>query len=367
VREVVNILSKVLVTQFYRANAAFFLLIGTLAFGFMSKIEHEALAMFFVASPILMLAPIMIWGVYLLKVIRFNSGVVLLQENNFLREFRLLPLFIQYLSSFFATLSQLSPAIAYCIFLVIISIKTGIYSSGALAVFSLLCLSILGSVFLVRMLNNADPEKKTHALKRFIDLRFTRPLTQIYCEWVFRREPFMIMGTKIFTGLLIFAGTQLYHSESYDYRLIAMIIALTSCANLMIVYTIHNFENLHFKSLRNLPFKTLKRLLAPVLTFIILSIPENTVLIRYFPQNLSVISIPGIISFGISIQFLLYAALYKNGLTENFTRTMFILLMTLLILILFKIPLVIFIVINVILGSYLYTIHYYRYEPVTPD
>jgi hypothetical protein len=361
--EAINILIKVLAKKFYQQNAAFFLLIGTLAFGFMSKREHEALATFFVSMPALLLIPFSIWVLYLFKMMRFNIQATALRENNFLFNVSLMPTTAQFFSSWVAILLQFSPAILYGLFLILISLKLKVPASGCLVALSLFALSAIATIMLVRTLGNIHSEKKISALKKLVDVRVTRNLTTIYAEWIFRREPFMVLGTKIFTCVLLWSVTQLYRAEAYDARLLSMAIAVAFSSSVMIIFNIHAFGNVYFPMLRSVPLSLAKRLVAPMGTALILIIPEIAITAKYFPENLSLTILLQEIIFGFSIHFLLYTALYRSGMSDHFVRTMFILLFVLLILILFKIPLLLFASVNLLAGVFLFARYFYSYQP----
>lgn len=61
-------------------------------------------------------------------------------------------------------------------------------------------------------------------VKRYHDEKILS--VQFYAEWLLRRDPLMLAGTKIFTGTLIFGICSLYIHESYDWRLISMTVTL---------------------------------------------------------------------------------------------------------------------------------------------
>jgi len=67
-KSIVIVLHKVMVREFYRSNASFFLVVIGLGAGFMRSNEHVALAEFFVSSPLLLLFPIIV------DTVRFESN-----------------------------------------------------------------------------------------------------------------------------------------------------------------------------------------------------------------------------------------------------------------------------------------------------
>src|SRR4051812_2823646 len=111
-----TVLLKVFVSQFYKANAAFFLLILGFCFGFMSGIEHKALAQFFTSSSLLLLIPIGIWVLYTIKIVLFNRHVLQQPENEFMFCFSLLPVSQQVLMLLNVLSAQMLPALLYAVF-----------------------------------------------------------------------------------------------------------------------------------------------------------------------------------------------------------------------------------------------------------
>ncbi len=78
-----TVLIKVLVREFYREHAVFFLMVVGLAFGFMSKVEHMFLAEFFISMPVVTLIPVGLWVVYTARIVSFNARILRQDENGF--------------------------------------------------------------------------------------------------------------------------------------------------------------------------------------------------------------------------------------------------------------------------------------------
>src|SRR6187551_2903318 len=106
-----SILQRVLVREFYRANAGLFFLVIGIGAGFMRSYEHIALAEFFSASPVLMLVPILVWTLYTLNVMKFNRDTLKRKENEFIFHFTLLPPQQKWIGIFATLYYQLLPAI----------------------------------------------------------------------------------------------------------------------------------------------------------------------------------------------------------------------------------------------------------------
>jgi hypothetical protein len=364
----VRVLNKILVKEYYRLNAGFFLVIITVAFGFMSGTEHHALAEFFIASPLLLFVPIGMWAIYLLKIINFNRSQVNLPQNQFLYTFNLWSYARQVLPFFLIVVTQFMPAILYGFFLIVMALKNAFYVPVVIIPIALFLFLLIGTVTLLRQLNHVASEATVGILKKYLDHRLTKPLTQFYLEYLTRQDPALIFGTKIFSGLLIFAVTQLYSGESYDVRLLAMGCALSFSASFMVIRQIHYFENKVFVLLRNLPIPVIRRTTTFLFVFLILCLPEITIIIKYFPDALNWMEAPSVILFGISTGLLFYGLHFTEVIHQkNFERPVFALVIGWILLILFRVPVFVLVLANSGIGIWLVGKYFYRFEQSVPE
>jgi hypothetical protein len=305
----------------------------------MSGVEHKALAEFFTASPVLTLIPIAIWSIYLLKIINFNRSRLTLDENRFLREFVLIRKMPRHQALFAAVTSQFVPAIAYGIFLVLTAIKSQQWIIVSLIFIAQVVLITTGTFATERAMHGQSDEIKVWRIKTWIDRRFTKPLFLIYVTWIMRREPMLVIATKIFSGALLFAVTQLYKTDVYDWRLLGMGSVLAVAANYMMVTQLQQFENVHFQFLKNLPIGTLKRLTTIVLVIFILMLPEFAVIVKNFPFNMTLGNGLSEFTFLIAGTLYFYSLNYLSIPTDNFTRWILASVIGSVLVILFGIPL----------------------------
>jgi hypothetical protein len=360
------IAQRVFVREYYRQNASFFLLVIGLAGGFMRSHDHIALAEFFVSSPLLLLIPFAIWILYILKVIAFNTEVLRRSENEFLFEFALLKRSDQWSASFLTIFNQAAPATFYGIFLIAIAIKYQLILSVGLVILMLTVLFILATAKLYYILNHPDQERKVNRLKRFIDRTFSKPYPIFFPEWILRRQPLMLIGSKVFSGALLLGIIYLYKTDTYDHRLLAMGIVVAASAQVPLLLELHQFENFHFSLVRQLPVPFITRFLYTLTTILLLTLIEIGLLITYFPISLPVTVLLQSILFFVSMlifqQGLLYA---KERTQEELMSRVFILAMVLIVLVLFKIPLILFTIIHLLAGIFIWQRNYYRFEYIT--
>jgi hypothetical protein len=334
----------------------------------MSGVEHKALAEFFTASPVLILIPISVWSIYLLKIINFNRSRLTLDENKFLREFVLLGNMSRYQTLSVVISSQFAPAIAYGIFLVFTAIKSQQWIIVLLIGIAQVALIMTGTFATERAMHDQSAEISVWRIKTWFDRRFTKPLFVIYVTWIMRREPMLVIATKVFSGALLFAITQLYKTDVYDWRLLGMGSALAVAANYMMVTQLQQFENVHFAFLKNLPISTIKHLVIIVVVIFVLMLPEFVLVTKNFPINLTLWD--GIFQFTFIIAGTLYfySLNYLSIPAENFSRWILASLIGSVLMILFGIPLPLLACAALITAYLIIYFKYFHFEmPATKD
>ena len=358
-----NVFRSVFVTAFYRINAGFFLIVAGVCFGFLSGREHKALAQAFISSPFLLLIPITVWIIYGFKVMGFNSILLAKDENSFLFHASALPRFQLWKCISIVIVMQLLPALSYGLFLIIIAVQTKQFVSIALVASVLASGTLLITLKTVTIILTPDLGSKVSLLKNKIDGWITKPFIWFYPEWITRQQPLLVIGTKLFACLLIIGTSRLYLFDTYDERLLAMGCTLAFASNLVIVFYYHRFENFHFPVLRSLPFSLPKRLGAFVFTFTLLTVFEWSTLVNYFPEALSSIYFFMLVAFALSIYVISYAYLFIKDITlELFIQKAGIAAFAWFILLLFKMPLLILIVVHFSAGYLIYHHRFYRFE-----
>ena len=365
-KPVLTILNKVFVQEFYRSNASFFLVVLGLAGGFMRSYDHIALAEYFTSSIFLLLIPILFWTLYTVKVIRFNLDLLKRGENEFIYSISLLPQAAQWLALIGTLSAQLIPMIFYGLFLVLTAWKNNMMGTLALTTIACLLLIILSSSSLFIALRHPAIQKTVWALTRFINTTFAKPYPLFFPEWIIRREAWMVIGTKLFSGLVLYGIIQLYKTDEYDLRLFGMGVVLAFSANVNITWEMHRFDNFHLDIIRNLPMSYLQRLGYFTITLSILILPEAGMIIKNFPSTFTTIDLISTLLFGLSIPFLFYGCLYRRHMEqEQLMAVVFFVCIGLIVLILFKIPLFILGMVNLFSGLLIWRKYYYFFEYYT--
>jgi hypothetical protein len=362
VSDIGNVFLKIFGKEFYRLNAGFFIIIITLTFGFMSDVEHKALAEFFVASPLLSLIPVAVWIVYTIKVILFNRQRLHLAENQFLLASSQLAYSTTAVVAFQTLFFQFMPVVLYGSFLILMGIKHNLLQSVSIIIGAVIFLISLSSVALIRSLKTPIHEPQTSALKKFIDKYTIRPIGWIYAITVLRKEPFLFFGTKIFAGLLLFAVMRLYINETYDERLLAMAAAFAGIGNFMVMMQMQLFDFKYFIIMKSLPISHLQRWSYVVLITFIFVLPEIVLIVKYSPP-LPLVELFSIMLLIPALALMVYSLLYirfKNE--ESYGRLTFALAIAHVVLILFKVPISVFVIVNLLASWLIFRSRYYKFE-----
>lgn len=362
-KSLLKVFNRVLVIEFYRINIGFFFVAIGFFFGFLSGREHKALAEAFISSPFLLLIPFTIWIIYTLKILGFNSLSLDQKENSFL--FASASLSKSTLLSCLITVAfnQLCPIIAYGCFLILVAFKANQFISIVQIIGFLLFLIATITWKLRASLYYPNQGKTISLFKRKLDNWLTKPLIWFYPEWILRKQPLLIIGTKLFASLLIIGVSRLYLFDDYDARLMGMVVTLAFSANMAIIYHYHRFENYHFDILRCLPFSSGQRIIQFLLVIALLSLPEWGMLFSYFPAILSFIDLITLYLFGLSIYLLGYTFLFiKDMNLDQFINKVFVAAFTLIILILFKVPVLLIIILHFFVAVIVYRKNFYQFE-----
>ena len=361
-----RVLVPVFVREFYLANTGFFLLVIAFAGGFMRSYDHVALAEFFISSPLVLIIPIGFWLLYSLKVINFNWEKTKQNENEFIFCYMLFPPTKQWWMVVRVAFIQLIPVFIYGLFLCLLAWKHDLTNSIFVILITLELLVLMSAYHLRWSLHHPNHEKKVSFIARFFNLQFTKPFPLFFIEWITRQELVMLLGTKLFSALTLIAITALYKTDTYDLRLLSIGITIASGANVGLMHALHHFENFHLSWVKSLPIPFLKRICFSLITIGIILLPEIILLIRNFPAEQRWPDYVICSFFLISIPLLFYGLLYAKDRNQQEVMTLvFYCGIVWFVLVLFKVPILLLGVLNVLTGFVLWKRFYYSFEYVS--
>ena len=362
-KPILDVLHKVVVREFYLSHASFFLVVLGIGAGFMRAQEHIALASFFVSSPVWCLIPLCLSFIYALMILRFNTAILLRDENQFLFTFSLLPASSQRVPVLTVCFLEFAPAVFYGVFLLITAGSYNQWISLLAIVAALTGIVTFLTLSLYAQLRSPADRHTTWKLTRYVTTRFPKSYPFFFPEWIIRHEPLLFIGTKVFALLMLYGVSRLYLYDTYDERLITMGVLVAFMAQVNCIWHIHYFDNKTMSLLRNMPLSFGRRFVRLLVTLSVLLLPETALLISIFPAQLENWLIAPILWFGWSIPVFVYGFLHRFPLAldrlTSFTFTMFMLFM---ILILFAVSATILSAVIASAGIFFWYRYYYSLE-----
>jgi hypothetical protein len=360
---ILKVFANVYIKPFYAENASFFLVVIGIAGGFMSSIEHKALAVFFLSSSATAFIPVLLWMLYALKITNYNATATRRKENEFLLIHSLFPFIQQYRNVSFVVFSQLAPAFLYGGFLATMAIELDALMPLIIISSGLVLILIAASASLKYSLSNPDAEKKVWLVDRLLNKVFIRPYPVFIIEWLSRKRTFLLVSTLAFCSVFLFGVLMLYTTDSYDFRLLQMALAIIVSGNVQLIQEIHLFETVHFTIVKQQPLSFLKRISYLLPVFVFISLPQTALLLRYFPANLNWVTLIECMTFIVGYPFFLYGLLYRRQLSqEQFIRFAFGCALFMFVMALFAVPNWIITILFVAIGLLTWKRNFYRYE-----
>jgi hypothetical protein len=365
---IVTILNKVIAKEFYRANASFFLVTIGICCGFMSKIEHMALAEFFVSSVTTLFIPLAFWLIYSFKIIEFNRRVISLDQNEFILRIHALS-FTSLLSSLLTVaLTELLPMIVYGFFLFAIALRQ---HDGGIMITLILMMAIIISFVtfsLYRNITKPGDNNTEWRITQLLNRTFHRSYLQISLGWMMRNEFFLLVGNKIFSVLIIIGAASLYKFDTYDLRLMAMGITVAMTGHAMLIYRYHHFTENIFSFVRNMPFTLAQRIWHFCKVFLIICLPDFGVLIKNFPGQLSQLQLAESLFLAAGIVMIIFSWLYLKSINaEKLITQSFVFALAVIVLVLFSVNVWLLGIIFILISIVIYFRRYYQFALVSDN
>ncbi|RRB04594.1 hypothetical protein [Larkinella rosea] len=301
---------KLLVRQFFLQNTGLFLVVLMLSFGFLSSVEHIALATYALHDPAFLAIYVLIWAIYAVYALRFS--LQLFQTNDLLQFFRLVPPMKRILMLYLLHLQLLTPVIFYAGFMLWVGSKQQTTLANGLVILVVGLLSLLPLPFVERALRNPNPEQFTGNLGAWLRQRLSTPYGLFFIRYLFRDQPATLFLSKTGSCLVMIGVLALYPTDDYDIRLLSLGMLLSAVFHAGIVFEFYQFEATQLLLLRNLPLSLTRRLLNYIGIVALIISPEAVLLLYNHPGDVSIPDVTGVWAFGLSLLLLQYVTLLSR-------------------------------------------------------
>ena len=333
------ILQWVLVNYFYQINAGFFLFFFFLLFGVVSGEQlvsyHLSLIQGMIESPIFLSCVIFIWFLYTIKCINYITKQLSATRQTFLFTMNTLPKSKQFLYMLWVHFLIYLPVFCYAVVVAVIALKQDLYGS-ALAV-------IISNVFMIvfsAWIYTYYLQKRVNILILhipFIQYTLPKPLFTFPIWFIIKERMQMLLVTKVFSILLLYAFFNLYEPDKPDIRPLLLICMLIVAAHCTIVLQIHLFEQAFLGFTKNLPILVFQRFVAGLLLYFVLLLPELFFIWSGFPVHFQAMDFPQILLLFIALASFFHSLLLMDDMdTDSYFRIVFVICAILFFLLLYN-------------------------------
>ena len=322
-----NILRRVLVNSFYRANAGFFLFWFFVLFGAVSGGQvisyHLSLIQGMIESAVFLGVVIGIWFLYTIKCINYTGRQCKEPRNHFLSVLNRLSQKQQFRQLLWVHVQIYTPVLVYAVIVAIIAGRQHFYGSMIAVITSNISMVMLSGLVYRNFL-----QKKPLPAGRYIPViryRFPKPLFSLPLWFVLSTRKQMLLVTKIFTVAILYLFMLMYEPEGNDIRAFLLILLLAGAGHSFVVFQMRSFEEEYLVFSRNLPVRNVQRFAGLLLLYGILLLPELFFVFRVFHAFLEPADYVQVLLYTIAFPVFLHSILLMEDMdTDSYLPVVFI-------------------------------------------
>jgi hypothetical protein len=361
-----RIFNLTIIKEYYRQNAVFIFAVMMFAFGFLRAIEHITFIKNALKLPSLLGFVFAAWVLHGVKVTLFTLRLLEAKQNEFLYHTRLFSPLKRFRAFCLLQFSLIQLTFLYSLAM----IKFGIedkrwFEVGYIIAFNIALVVVGALVYEYRIQRPNSEQVRSKPIQKFI-ASFQTPAYLFFVRYLFAKQPVLLLLTKLFCCLVLMGICNLYPTDDYDERLLALGGLLVAAGHTVFCQQYFIFENKFFLISKNLPLNYSQRLLHYGLAYLILLLPEIIVLARNLPGNVSYLYMGFLMIFILSMIFLNHHVQYINNISHDaFMQRLFFTGILFLLLIMFKIPVILMALVNFSIAAFVFRKHYFisEYNP----
>ena len=347
------LINKVLVKKFYEDQAFILFLIIVASYGFLSGKEHIELANAFTSSLTLIWIPFFFWSLFAAWVINTFYHQINSSQNAFLREFKKssksqrMAIWVMTFHANFLLIST------YAVFMMIVAVRNDSWMVLIAIILYLIFISMLAVLIMDRMLIRQFHRKKWTRHK--INL----PHWTFELQYLVQEKSLMTFLLKILSLSILYFSIQYYQIEDFDLRFLMAVIVINGAVHYPLISDVQMFNQRDMNYLRNLPISLNDLYLRMTLIMLLLYLPDLVFWIYWIPPNTSLTSVVGL--FFMSFLWLLFIysiCLLNPGNADSQLKNVMYTSVILFLLVLYNIPILVFIAIFGVLGYLMFRTYY---------
>lgn len=358
-----RIFNQSIIKEYYRQNAVFVFVVMMFAFGFLRAVEHITFIKNALKYPSVLGVVFFAWALHCLKVTLFTLRMLESRQNEFLYNARLFSPFKRFLVFCVLQLSLIQLTFLYSLGMIKFAIEDQQWLEMGYIIACNVVLIIVGAlVYEYRIQRPNSEQLRSKPIQQFI-ARFQTPAYLFFVRYLFSKQPVLLLLTKLFCCLVLMGICNLYPTDDYDERLLALGGLFVAAGHTVFCQQYFIFENRFLLIAKNVPLSYAQRLFNYGLAYFLLLLPELIVLARNLPTEVSYVYMVLLIVFILSMIFLNHHVQYINDISHDaFMQRLFFTGILFLLLIMFKIPVILMALVNFSIAVYVFRKHYFLSE-----
>jgi len=360
-----QILSAVLVKQFYIQHAGLFLFAFLFLFGIVDAGHivsyHRSLMLSIISLPLFLWIVLGAWLLYIIKCAGFCINVLLLPESSFIYQLRAVSTTVQIFLYTITSVVLYLPVLSYSLVLAAFSHHINPAVTWQVLTWQLLMIT-LSTASLFFTVNNTSESHLTrfiaYARKR---LSVRKNYFAFLATYILYEKKASFALVKIFS-LLLLGMLLVRNADRFDADLFAIFYPLTIVAHATLVFHCVYFNEKYLHITRNLPLSWLKVAMMYACTWILILLPETCFMILNSNNNLTTLQIVMQVFMAVTVLFLFTAMALGCGLNQE-RYLLFAFLVYIIILILQKsVGNIAAAACTAVLSLMVFKAHYYSFE-----
>lgn len=358
-----RIFNLTIVKEYYRQNAVFIFAVMMFAFGFLRANEHITLIKQALKLPSVLFIVFGVWVLHGVKVVLFTLRMLESKQNEFLYHARLFSPIKRFLVFCLVQLSLIQLTFLYSLAMIKFGIDGKQWAEVGYIVACNIILIVGGALVYEFRIQRPNAEQvRSKPMQQFF-ARFRTPAYLFFVRYLFAKQPVLLLLTKLFGCLVLMGVCNLYPTDDYDERLLALGGLFVAAGHTVFCQQYFFFENRLLLIAKNLPLSHAQRLLKYGLAYFILIVPEIIVLARNLPAEVSYAYMVALLLFILSMIFLNHHVQYINNISyDAFMQRLFFTGILFLLLIMFKIPVILMALVNFSIAVFVFRKHYFLSE-----
>lgn len=361
-----EILHKTIVAEYFRQNVVFYAAILFFAGGMLRANEHIELGKLIVASKTLTFFTFVLWLLHTIKVMLFTNRLLQLKNYEFLYHLRLFSVKKRLLLLSNIQLSLTLPTFIYSVFLIYLAFATQNFAS-IFYIILINTLFIVGGVWFYDLqLKKPNSESKIGASLTYILPKFRTLPHFFYVRYIVSKQPVLFLLSLLWGVFVLNGVCQLYFTDDYDERFLSIGGLFVVGGIIPIGQFFFDFEFSKLSFIRNLPISIFQRFIFVIFSFFLVCFPFVITLFRNVPAEVGYLWVIELISFMISLNTFIYIFNFiKFEDTDNYWKTVFMIIIVFFILIMFKVNVLLMAMLNFAGSYFIYQKRYFitEYQP----